>query len=463
MKHSQLHYTTVQVLSMTNQLQFTSLADFITYIEHYSLYQIFCIIDAKNTLPKHFAVMHNNVLLRHSAMGFATLDDFSKASANAFPNAETYYKALEQGYKTFNDYEIANQAGITEKAILDTVKNTGFVQGFEEFTEQLAQYANEIQATFTEVTDAYKLYQYAINNGFDNYYQFKTALDKGFTSKDLYDVATEHEFPDNATYTEALQRGFRTYSELLIANAAKVRDSVDMFKLMQLRHVGEETNTYDERLLMVILSKIEQGKRISTNKLFDFFTKTINEYQYEDTKTIPEWFAQQFSSKEAFSHYISTTNQLKKYGDYDHDGEFFQINQMQDRAVVLDGSNVAHNSNGYANSMPLVSNLVAMVDFLKRKGFSEIIIIVDASLKKKLKDPEKLAELMATTEYLVAPVENPADLFIIEYVKAKHCLLVSNDAFREWKYKDPWVAENIDYYRLSFIIKSNEIIMPDLK
>jgi len=41
--------------------------------------------------------------------------------------------------------------------------------------------------------------------------------------------------------------------------------------------------------------------------------------------------------------------------------------------------------------------------------------------------------------------------------------MVSNDNFREWKIQDPWAAENVDFYRLSFIIKGNEVLMPDLK
>jgi hypothetical protein len=463
MKHNQIRYTPVQVLSISNQMQLTSLVDFISYIENYSINQIYCIVDIKNSQPKNFAFMHNNILLRHSSMGFATLEDYSKAETNQFPDAETFYKAQKEGYKLYKDYAVAMQAGISEKATLDTIKQNGFVKGFEEFAEQITQYPANVQEACSTIKDAYKLYQYAIDNGFDTYANLQAAISKGFTNKALQDVATELEFLDNDSYENALQRGFRTYSELLDANNAKVRDVNDMFKYMELKNVGEPTNTFDERLLMVILSKIEQGKRLSINKLYDYFLKTIAQYQYDDTNELPQWFSQQFNDKDVFTQYISTSTQLKKYGHYDYDGEFFQLNKMQDRMVVLDGSNVAHNSNGQPNSIPSIANLIIMAKFLKQQGFTEIAIIVDASLKKKIHDIEKIKILTEMAEYLVAPPENSADMFIIEYVKSKHCLLISNDTFREWKTKDLWVAENIDYYRLAFMIKDNEVLMPDLK
>jgi len=62
-----------------------------------------------------------------------------------------------------------------------------------------------------------------------------------------------------------------------------------------------------------------------------------------------------------------------------------------------------------------------------------------------------------------APAERAADLFIISYVRQQHCLLLSNDTFREWKTQDPWVAENIDFYRLSFMINQDTVLLPDVK
>jgi hypothetical protein len=136
---------------------------------------------------------------------------------------------------------------------------------------------------------------------------------------------------------------------------------------------------------------------------------------------------------------------------------------MQDRSVVLDASNVAHNSNGRTDKKVYAQNLVLMIDFLKEKGFSDITIIADASLRHKVEDNHILEKVKKMCTYLESPRETTADVFILQYIKMNHCLMVSNDNFREWKIQDPWAAENVDFYRLSFIIKGNEVLMPDLK
>ena len=171
----------------------------------------------------------------------------------------------------------------------------------------------------------------------------------------------------------------------------------------------------------------------------------------------------QFDNKEEFVTFL-TKESLRPYGDYDGDGDFFQINKMQDREVILDASNVAYNSaKGGAQAKAYVSNILKMVKFLTEHGFHKISVLADASLRYRLADPEMLKELEEKVDYRTAPAENSADNFIINYVKSRHCLLVSNDTFKDWKNQDPWVANNIDFYRLSFMIKENEILMPDLK
>ena len=123
---------------------------------------------------------------------------------------------------------------------------------------------------------------------------------------------------------------------------------------------------------------------------------------------------------------------------------------------------MAHNSKGNGQSKAYVGNMIRLVEELKKRGFTEITIISDASLKHKLADGERLNKLKEMVEYTVAPAENPADIFIIQYVKRHRCLLVSNDTFHEWKIKDPWTAENVDYYRISFMINNDGVLLPDL-
>ena len=39
--------------------------------------------------------------------------------------------------------------------------------------------------------------------------------------------------------------------------------------------------------------------------------------------------------------------------------------------------------------------------------------------------------------------------------------MVSNDHYREWKVFDPWIDDNIDYYRLTFKITDKKVVLPE--
>ena len=68
-------------------------------------------------------------------------------------------------------------------------------------------------------------------------------------------------------------------------------------------------------------------------------------------------------------------------------------------------------------------------------------------LDKNIYDP-----LKKEVTYLESPAATSADEFLIECAKKEKCYIVSNDTFRDWKRKDPWIAENIDRLRIPFMI-----------
>ncbi len=454
------HYFKAHLQKAETLLQFISLRELYQYTEFNNLNSILLLLNEQSEATD-FAILQHNAIMKHSTEGYKTLEDFAAADLNLFTDADLYYEAKELGYKRYDDYKLVKETGISNKHIYDKIKLNGFIQGYEEYIK-LAETQNDLPAMNTPISNAFQLYEFVIKNGFDKYKDFEEAYLKGFTDKPTYSVATEFGFSNNTDYQLALKLGFRTYLELTLAQKHKARDHEDYVRMHELMDVGDKKNSNDEKLLMVLLSKIEQGKRISLNKLYDLFLKTINEYNYKDTLALPEWFTKQFDSKENFVAFL-TKDSLRPYGNYDEDGEFFQINKMQDREVILDASNVAHNTKGGTQNKPTVSNMLKMVAFLKGHGFTKISVLADASLQHKLADADKLKELEKQVDYRTAPAETSADNFIINYVKSKHCLLVSNDTFKDWKNLDPWVANNIDFYRLSFMIKENEVLMPDLK
>jgi hypothetical protein len=221
---------------------------------------------------------------------------------------------------------------------------------------------------------------------------------------------------------------------------------------------------HDQSVFLFMLSKLEQGKKVSVNKLSTLLETAFAEYQDAETLELSPWFTKSFDSPPNLSDFLQNDINVKKYGTYDIDGEFFEINSIKDRMVVIDGSNVAHNSKNGRREKPLLANLIALVKHLKDKGFTDILIIADASLRHKLADTHRMEELTNEATFMQAPAETAADVFIISYVKSKHCLFISNDTYRQYKITDPWTALNIDYYRLTFMITDDgEVHMPDLK
>ncbi|CAN5281594.1 hypothetical protein BH11BAC6_BH11BAC6_12850 [soil metagenome] len=457
MKSVSLNYFPVRVNHSAANLDFMSMDDLVRFINSHQLKDVFLLQENE---VNYFGVFYNNVLMRHATLGFKTIEDHQNADTYHFPDATIYYKAIAAGYNKYEDYDLVQQAGITDKAIFDKMKATKFIEGYKDYGALLQ--SDMVLPETTTFSNAYELYSFATQNGFDNYEYFKKAFTKGFTSADIFTVATSLGFDNHSDYNEALQKNFRTYEELQFAREKKVRDRNDFSRLIDLEYTNCKDCTYDKKVLLVLLSKIEQGKRISINKLKDLLKKSIEAYRYTDTMEMPLWFSTSLHNEEQIISFLLKDEQVKEYGSYDTDGEFFEMNRLQDRKVVIDGSNVAHNSNGNGSTKPYIANILRMINFLKSKGFTEVTVINDASLKHRLVDMDRLTELKEVAEYMEAPKENPADIFIIQYVKRFHCLLVSNDTFREWKVQDPWIADNIDFYRLSFMIKGEDVLMPDL-
>lgn len=454
------HYLKARVVNACNKIELDTLTDFCNFAERHQVKEIFVIAD-EIAAAFEFALLHNQTLISKPTEGFATLEDFKAATHAAFPEATSFYDAKREGYSHYEDYKMVKEAGITERSVFEEIKKRGFMHAFHEYKNLLD--TNEALQPLAAAENPAQLYEYAKQYGFETGAEFITAFREGFPDASTYKIAVEKGFPDYAEYKDAMDRGFTSYKDLLLAREKKVRNYEDFFRYLDLDCLKDTGLKHDERVLTVTLSKLEQGKKISINKLLELLRKTTEEYRYTDTQQMPEWFTTGFDNDKAVIEFLTTNEAAKKYGHYDTDGEYFEINLMRDRTIIIDGSNVAHNSNGNGASKPCVTNIIFLVDHLKNKGFENIIVISDASLKHKLGDNGKMKTLKEKAKYIEAPKEQPADIFIIYYVKRTHCLLVSNDTFREWKVQDPWVAENIDYYRLSFIIDEKEVILPDLK
>ncbi len=452
-------YFPIRTIQTSTCLEFSTMNEFCQFTKAHQLLDIFLLLNEANE-PEYFGIIHNHVLFRHATLGFKTLEDYNKATQSKFPDASLYYEAAAQDYHSYEDYRLVKEAGISDKEVFNKIKSAHFISGFEDY-KALLQSGSHLPL-LPEFSNPYQLYTYAAGNEFADYHQFKKAIGQGFTNAIVYKAATEYGFPSSGDYNEGLQKGFRTFADLQLAREKGMQNLDDLTRFRDLEVLHCDNCFHDQKVLLTLLSKVEQGKKISINKLKELFKNMVAGYRYADTQQMPAWFTTSLDTDDAIIQFLQQNEQAKKFGTYDTDGEFFEISRMQERSVVIDGSNVAHNSTGSASSKPVVANIIKVVEHLKEEGFTDITVIADASLKHRLLDGNKLPQLKQMVEYLEAPRETPADIFLIRYVKSNHCLLVSNDTFREWKIQDTWTAENIDFYRLSFMIKGEQVLMPDL-
>jgi hypothetical protein len=461
MKPNQCNYFPAKLLQASTQLEMASLSDLCKIVEVNNLNNVF-IIDSDDAANTQFAVYLNGCLLMHLTNGFKTLEQYITATEKGFPSATEYYEAAEKGITKYQDYQLVKEAGIANIGTFEALKKRGFIKGFDAY-KALLEKQPEVKDLTEPINNPYELYVYAQKFHFEDTDSIIEALSKGFTDASIYISATELGFTNYADYIDATQKNFRTNKELQFARANNIKDAIDLHKYDDLTILRNDDEKHDELLLLVVLSKIEQGKKVSVNKLHTLLQHEMKSYYYENTTEMPLWFTVGINSVSDVAVFLQKNIQVKNYGYYDADGEFFEIKKMRDRAVIIDASNVAHNRNGTPDKKVYAKNLVVMVDFLKQKGFEDITVIADASLRHKVADIDVLEKLQEETTYLISPKETSADMFIINYVKKHHCLVISNDTFRDWKILDPWVADNIDFYRLTFLVKGTEVLMPDLK
>ena len=459
MKTSNKNYFNVKLLGAETRAEFSAIEEFSRFVEVNQLKSIF-LFSEKNDSAEHFAVLHKGGILMQLNHGYKTLEDHAASVAGGFPDAAAYYSAAELGFENYADHSLAIENGISSMKEVIEIKTKGYADGWNEIKQWLAD-GNKFESEMP-LTNAHELYKYGEASNYADFKMMKASIDGGFHDSSVYFAATEKGFANAADYSDALKRGISKNIDWKFANENKIRDRADFDKYLLLQYLKNTGCKHDERVLLTLLSKIEQGKKLSFDKIDSGLKKEIETYRYSDTNEMPQWFTNGFESAKGITEFLKSNDRVKDYGNYHSEGAYFQVSKFQERKIVIDGSNVAHNSHGNDKSKPTYENIILLVNELKKRGFTHIKIINDASLKHKIMDLEKLPVLKKLAEVSESPAETAADVFLINYVKANHCLLISNDAFLEWRGLDPWVLDNIDFYRLAFKIKDEHVSLPDL-
>jgi hypothetical protein len=128
-----------------------------------------------------------------------------------------------------------------------------------------------------------------------------------------------------------------------------------------------------------------------------------------------------------------------------------QPRRKPSRTVLIDGSNVAHSTEG---EKPLLSNIIAVRDKLLEEG-SEPIVVVDAALRHSIDDEQGYERLVDEGEIKQAPAGTDADYFILSFAEELDASIVSNDRFRDRIERYPTAGKRL----IKFMIVNGEVVL----
>lgn len=121
--------------------------------------------------------------------------------------------------------------------------------------------------------------------------------------------------------------------------------------------------------------------------------------------------------------------------------------------IVIDGANVAYEEKS-AGGRPKLSNLLKVRRELEERGF-EALILVDASLKYDIDDQTQLESLIASQQVRQVPAGTDADFFIIQLAEQLDARIVTNDRYKDYAERFPWIQER----RLPYMIVKGEVVL----
>jgi hypothetical protein len=119
--------------------------------------------------------------------------------------------------------------------------------------------------------------------------------------------------------------------------------------------------------------------------------------------------------------------------------------------VLVDGSNVAHSSEG---EQGLLSNITLVCDKLRAEGY-EPLVLVDAALRHQIDDRTRYEQLVESGAIRQAPAGTDADYFILAFARELDASIVSNDRFRDRRKAFPDAAKRL----IRYMVVKGEVVL----
>ena len=124
---------------------------------------------------------------------------------------------------------------------------------------------------------------------------------------------------------------------------------------------------------------------------------------------------------------------------------------MSKAIVLVDGSNVAHSTEGEKAQL---MNILAVREKLAEEGL-EPVVVVDAALRHPIDDRAGYEQLVEQGVVRQAPAGTDADYFILSFARELDARIVSNDRFRDRLRDFPDAADRL----IRYMIVEREVVL----
>ncbi len=121
------------------------------------------------------------------------------------------------------------------------------------------------------------------------------------------------------------------------------------------------------------------------------------------------------------------------------------------RTVIVDGSNVAHSSEG---EVAVLNNIELVRQKLAEEGY-EAVVLADAALRHQIDQPEQFERLVEDGVIRQAPAGTDADYFILAFARELGADIVSNDRFRDRQDAFPEARKRM----IRYMIVNGEVVL----
>jgi len=121
------------------------------------------------------------------------------------------------------------------------------------------------------------------------------------------------------------------------------------------------------------------------------------------------------------------------------------------RVVLVDGSNVAHCSEG---ELALLANIVLVCDKLREEGY-EPVVVVDAALRHQIDNRAAYERMVDDGSIRQAPAGTDADYFILSFARELDAAVVSNDRFRDRQKAFPEASKRL----IRYMVVMGEVVL----